>query len=61
MTGARTGATSLFRAPLLWPQRRHSTTRTNPKTQSQSYLMCIPEIARETTSCWISAVPSKMS
>ena len=25
------------------------------------YLMCIPEIAREITSCWISAVPSKMS
>lgn len=25
------------------------------------YLMCIPEMAREMTSCWISAVPSKMS
>jgi hypothetical protein len=25
------------------------------------YLMCIPEIARAITSCWISAVPSKMS
>jgi hypothetical protein len=25
------------------------------------YWMCIPEIAREITSCWISAVPSKMS
>jgi hypothetical protein len=26
-----------------------------------SYLMCTPEIAREITSRWISAVPSKMS
>ena len=25
------------------------------------YLMCMPEIARAITSCWISAVPSKMS
>jgi hypothetical protein len=33
----------------------------SPKTQSQSYSMCIPLIAREITSCWISAVPSKMS
>jgi hypothetical protein len=33
----------------------------SPKSQYQGYLMCIPEIARETTSCWISAVPSKMS
>ena len=32
-----------------------------PKMALQSYLMCIPEIAREITSCWISAVPSKMS
>jgi hypothetical protein len=32
-----------------------------PNTQSQSYRMYIPEIAREITSCWISAVPSKMS
>jgi len=27
----------------------------------QRYLMYIPEIAHEITSCWISAVPSKMS
>jgi hypothetical protein len=39
--------------------------RTGPliprKTALQSYLMYIPEIARAITSCWISAVPSKMS
>jgi hypothetical protein len=28
---------------------------------STRYLMYIPEIARAITSCWISAVPSKMS
>jgi hypothetical protein len=28
---------------------------------AQPYLICIPEIARAITSCWISAVPSKMS
>jgi hypothetical protein len=33
----------------------------SPETALKSYLMCIPEIAREITSCWISAVPSKMS
>jgi hypothetical protein len=27
----------------------------------EAHLMYIPEIAREITSCWISAVPSKMS
>ena len=27
----------------------------------RAYWMCIPEIARAITSCWISAVPSKMS
>jgi hypothetical protein len=32
-----------------------------PKAAPQSYWMCIPEIARAITSCWISAVPSKMS
>ena len=32
-----------------------------PKTALQSYRICIPEIARAITSCWISAVPSKMS
>jgi hypothetical protein len=26
-----------------------------------AHLICIPEIARAITSCWISAVPSKMS
>ncbi len=31
------------------------------KAALRGYLMCIPEIAREITSCWISAVPSKMS
>jgi AcrR family transcriptional regulator len=31
------------------------------ETQSRSYRMYIPEIARAITSCWISAVPSKMS
>jgi hypothetical protein len=31
------------------------------KTALQRYLMCMPEIAREITSCWISAVPSKIS
>jgi hypothetical protein len=35
--------------------------RDGQKTALQSYFMCIPEIAREMTSCWISAVPSKMS
>jgi hypothetical protein len=29
--------------------------------RSRRYLMCMPEIARAITSCWISAVPSKMS
>ncbi len=33
----------------------------NSKPQLLLYLMCIPEMAREMTSCWISAVPSKMS
>ena len=33
----------------------------HPNFALQSYLMCMPEIAREITSCWISAVPSKMS
>jgi hypothetical protein len=32
-----------------------------PKGQRQSYLICIPLIAREITSCWSPAVPSKMS
>ena len=32
-----------------------------PKTRCWSYRICIPEIARAITSCWISAVPSKMS
>jgi hypothetical protein len=40
---------------------RRSRVRRQPVNQSQSYLICIPEIAREITSCWISAVPSKMS
>ena len=31
------------------------------RTGLQTYLMCIPEIALAITSCWISAVPSKMS
>ena len=31
------------------------------RPEDQPYLMCIPEIAREITSCWISAVPWKMS
>ena len=61
MTGARTGASSLFERRYSGLQRRHSTTRTTPKSQSQSYLMCMPLIARAITSCWISAVPSKMS
>jgi hypothetical protein len=43
------------------PQRPPSTTSAIPKTQSRSYLMCMPLIARAITSCWISAVPSKMS
>jgi hypothetical protein len=29
--------------------------------RAADYLMCIPEIALAITSCWISAVPSKMS
>jgi hypothetical protein len=33
----------------------------SPDLALQTYLMCIPEIARAITSCWISAVPSKMS
>ncbi len=61
MTGARTGASSLFERRCSGPQRPPSTTSTTPKTQSQSYFICIPLIAREITSCWISAVPSKMS
>ena len=28
---------------------------------ARAYLMCMPVIARAITSCWISAVPSKMS
>jgi hypothetical protein len=32
-----------------------------PEARKRCYLMCIPEIARAITSCWISAVPSKMS
>ena len=32
-----------------------------PAGPQRRYLMCIPEIARAITSCWISAVPSKMS
>jgi hypothetical protein len=40
-----------FRAPLLWASATPSTTCTTPKTQSQSYLMCMPLIAREMTSC----------
>jgi len=31
------------------------------KRSDDGYLICIPEMAREITSCWISAVPSKMS
>ena len=34
---------------------------TGVKTAPEGYRICIPEIAREITSCWISAVPSKMS
>jgi hypothetical protein len=29
--------------------------------EPERYLMCITEIARAITSCWISVVPSKMS
>ena len=50
-----------FRAPLLWASATTRPDLHHPKTQSQGYLMCIPEIARAITSCWISAVPSKMS
>jgi hypothetical protein len=50
-----------FRAPLLWASVTTQHDQHHPETQSQRYLMCIPLIAREITSCWISAVPSKMS
>jgi hypothetical protein len=48
-----------------WQGRPHAALSTAPHAgrcfKAESYWMCIPEIAREITSCWISAVPSKMS
>ncbi len=43
------------------PERIEPQTIGPQKDLQAGYLMCIPEIAREITSCWISAVPSKMS
>jgi hypothetical protein len=49
----------------LWPFTFNRRTRIRSTTEAlhrpPAQRMCIPEIARETTSCWISAVPSKMS
>jgi hypothetical protein len=44
------------------PGHRQARTGRNPARGTESrYSMCTPEIAREITSRWISAVPSKMS
>jgi hypothetical protein len=52
-TGPRARLLDAWVDPTALPRR--------PETQPHRYLMCIPEIARAITSCWISAVPSKMS
>src|SRR5205823_15010582 len=47
------------RRTLTAPTRKPFTTAA--VVNSVRYLICIPEMARETTSCWICSVPSKMS
>ncbi len=60
-TEARTASSSASTSPRAYDVLAPSPTRTTQKASPSGYLMCIPEIAREITSCWISAVPSKMS
>ncbi len=51
---------SLVEQPHVVAKRSHHNAD-DPDLALQPYRICIPEIARAITSCWISAVPSKMS